>query len=738
MFKVRYKPVTVHAVKYSTILWPALNFDICLSVQTIKQIKEIEEQLCSGSERKEMALNAIDVGSLENFLLPAPSSVAILGQLMAIASTIDFSLEKHVPKDGFKHVKQPGSFRACLVQICTSGCDAFTTADKNMDKIRLYCMQFQGHVKDLLRIILKGSQQEKSILAPIYLHDMMEKAKKCLELAEKTESDFKILTTLLSEVSIAAITAKGLHESRLAEAILQTKIIEKRNELAKRQKCEIEEEKREVIEQLSTARRALDEATDKIPGPIHTVGIAIFEKTVSTLSTSACLFGLASLSTPVAITAVAAKGVGEIIWKLYEKTSKKENKEDNKIALKLALKHAPEIYALIRSLQINIERRLCQETINDDKEKKDKSERQDHNQTKDHDDIKWIQERFRTIVKELEQSSFSCHRAVEATRHVCNGSISVCVRLHQPKIDTKTTEDLLNEVKMISNQAENLKIQSDQLFSPGSESCFHLIVESLKDNDGMVKEATKNVLIKMESRKQTLKLMKRKQEVVKQRAREINQQQSQLLEDLLKTDLQKINFEEIIKTLMIGMQSLGKLDEQWHMMVAFFAHITNRIEVCISQETKTFEKVLHGTGYKLTAGTHGIILETAAGINSIAYSVGLIAETYTDISVKHLVGATAGLIGMIALHPEKDADTLRKKRVELNNKCVEAQKEIRNLAAERRDMALKHINEQFERIKKLGLKLPEVEDVRKNDICESVAESIRCISNIEKDSIEDQ
>lgn len=140
----------------------------------------------------------------------------------------------------------------------------------------------------------------------------------------------------------------------------------------------------------------------------------------------------------------------------------------------------------------------------------------------------------------------------------------------------------------------------------------------------------------------------------------------QLLEDLLKTDLKIINFEEVIRTLSKGIDALGMPDEQWHKIVMFFAHITNRIEVCISQETQIFEKVLHGTGYTVTAGTKKNILETASGINSIAYSVGLIAETYTDISHKHLVGASAGLIGMIALHLDKDADTLNDKRSELN------------------------------------------------------------------------
>lgn len=674
-----------------------------------------------------MALNAIDVGSLENFLLPAPTSVAILGQLMAIASTIDFSLEKHEPIDGFKHVKQPGSFRACLVQISTSGCDAFTTGHKNMDKIRLYCLQFQGHVKDLVRIILNGSTHEKSTLAPMYLNDMMEKSKKCLELAKKTESDFEILTALLSEVSMAAITAKKLHESNLANALVQTQVLKKRKEFAERQKCEIEEEKLEVIEQLSKAKSAFDEIQDKIPSPEQAVGIAIYEKVVNTLTTSACLFGLATISAPVAVSVIVTKGVVDLGKKVFENSSKEENKKDNTAAMKIALKNAPEIQGLLRSLNRNIERRLCQDTINHDTGNTQENQPQVDEKIKKHDEIQWISDKFESIVKELNESAFSDHNEVEATRHLCNCSMSVCVSLKQNRGDIKAVEDLLNEVKIIAKQAENLKIRSDLLFNLGSTACFNITVDPSNDNDEIVKQATENVLLKMESRKQTLEFVMQKQEAVKQKAHEMNQQQTRLLEELLKTNLQKIDFEEIIQTISKGMEALGQLHEQWNRMVIFFSQITSRIEICIYQDTQTFQKVLEGAGYKLTAGTHEIILETAAGINSIAYSVGLIANTYTDVSGKYLVGATAGLIGMIALHPEKDAIILDQKRRDLNKKCANAQVEIRKLADERREMALDHINKQFERIQSLELELPEVEDDRKIEIHECVAENSRYI-----------
>ncbi|CAG2242605.1 unnamed protein product [Mytilus edulis] len=83
-------------------------------------------------------------------------------------------------------------------------------------------MQFQGNVKDLVKIMLKGSPEDKTNIAPIFLHEIRKQANQCLELAKNTQSDFTNLTELLEEVSLAATSAKGLHEKQLSETVQQT------------------------------------------------------------------------------------------------------------------------------------------------------------------------------------------------------------------------------------------------------------------------------------------------------------------------------------------------------------------------------------------------------------------------------------------------------------------------------------------------------------------------------------
>ena len=68
--------------------------------------------------KEEMALIVGPNASWEDFLTPAPMCISLLGQLMVISTRADFSLELTPPKDGFKLMRWPNSFRASLVQVC--------------------------------------------------------------------------------------------------------------------------------------------------------------------------------------------------------------------------------------------------------------------------------------------------------------------------------------------------------------------------------------------------------------------------------------------------------------------------------------------------------------------------------------------------------------------------------------------------------------------------------------------
>lgn len=77
----------------------------------------------------------------EEYLTPAPLSIAIMGGLVFISSSTDFSININAPKNGYEFIKYHDSFRACLLQVCNSGWWAFNEAHKSMDQIRLHKFQ---------------------------------------------------------------------------------------------------------------------------------------------------------------------------------------------------------------------------------------------------------------------------------------------------------------------------------------------------------------------------------------------------------------------------------------------------------------------------------------------------------------------------------------------------------------------------------------------------------------------
>ena len=85
---------------------------------TIESINRARNALSKGEDlREEMALIVSPHTNWEDFLSPAPMCICLLGELMAMSTTADFTLENTPPRDGFKLMRWPSSFRASLMQV---------------------------------------------------------------------------------------------------------------------------------------------------------------------------------------------------------------------------------------------------------------------------------------------------------------------------------------------------------------------------------------------------------------------------------------------------------------------------------------------------------------------------------------------------------------------------------------------------------------------------------------------
>ena len=53
----------------------------------------------------------------EHFLVPAPMTIAFIGQVMLISTYKDFPLDTNTPTGGFKLLRNQKSFRASVLQV---------------------------------------------------------------------------------------------------------------------------------------------------------------------------------------------------------------------------------------------------------------------------------------------------------------------------------------------------------------------------------------------------------------------------------------------------------------------------------------------------------------------------------------------------------------------------------------------------------------------------------------------
>ena len=71
--------------------------------ETVKKLDKAVASVTRGNDKKEeMMMMASPYTNWGEYIVPAPLSIAILGELILMSGETDFSLEKRPPKDGFQ------------------------------------------------------------------------------------------------------------------------------------------------------------------------------------------------------------------------------------------------------------------------------------------------------------------------------------------------------------------------------------------------------------------------------------------------------------------------------------------------------------------------------------------------------------------------------------------------------------------------------------------------------------
>lgn len=205
--------------------------------------------------------------------------------------------------------------------------------------------------------------------------------------------------------------------------------------------------------------------------------------------------------------------------------------------------------------------------------------------------------------------------------------------------------------------------------------------------------------------------------------RKMDKEQTSVLEKLSKTKIEKNNFKEIQNTMKESLIVLSQLKEQWNRLVLYCENITSEIDVCLSQKTNILYRRFRDGGYSAGHNTRDVVLEMAASVNCVAYSVELIATAYTDISIHHLIPNTASIVELVAYDPAEEGEQLDRRRKQINNDCKEAKAKINALAEKSRKVIERKIDDIYERLEEQLNKLPSLTQAKVEEIKENVEKS---------------
>ncbi|XP_048865244.1 uncharacterized protein LOC125739311 isoform X3 [Brienomyrus brachyistius] len=169
----------------------------------------------------------------EEYLMNVPLAVAILGELVSVSPTSDFSIDP--PEGGFKYIKYPDSFHACLMQVANSGWTAFSEAHKNMEQIHLQVAKLPVYIEKAVSQIseepLQNPPSEQKENAATISED-------CIKLARLTQQNITQVKNLTEELLEASIRAKREHAPQMVQSSLEESVQEAvsyviKNELGK-------------------------------------------------------------------------------------------------------------------------------------------------------------------------------------------------------------------------------------------------------------------------------------------------------------------------------------------------------------------------------------------------------------------------------------------------------------------------------------------------------------------------
>ena len=669
---------------------------------------EVNKKLTRGADLKDDALLMMEpYNNWEEKIMPAPYAIAILGQLIVISSMSDFPLT--APKDGFKYVQWPDSFRASLAQVSGEGYKAFNLAHNAMDEIKNATNMVPNFMKDAVSILIQGSDFDVKETLPVVLENIEGIAIVCKERSEGVAKKFEHVMNIILELQQSCVQTKSVSEKELKRLRLQITQQKQKQEQLEDNNKRFKEQYDKVNANLEKYTKEYDKAMKEVPSGGDLLLYNFVDACTNVISgvTSILTFGMGGSSQQT------------------EGSSSSKNKQDEKHQQPKTESYTTfEDHALydigarlskpvddlslffdgnnkLKKILINghLEKTLnaqmfCLESILDDAKSQHSSNplRQD----------------ILNVCKE----AIKCYKDIENGEYV-------------------DTSKLKEKVAVVSAQAMRINTQCSTAVNRDLlQNDPPLKRSKYKSNAGMstAQQAIKNAHFKIDAASQRLAEVEKNFAAAQDNMLKNSEELTKALNKITEFNAAEATTKDVIEVLRNGINQLGKLQEQWSQLSQFFDQIANLIKTNLKTNLNTFIQYTDKgrntrlEGYTVSQGMRNIIYKTTFEAVKYSYLVNHLSSGYFQVSDKYLMNSVSSLGNLLSIESPNE---IQRAQLELTNNCENTVQEIKMLIQGHAKEFKRRISNRMDAIKtEYDAVLPPISNEDRNEVQTMIKQGI--------------
>ncbi len=675
-------------IPHKTIIFIFFFLSRNRKVMTSAIVKSTKSLTTAEDMRNQTKLIMQPYANWEEYLTPAPLSIAILGELVFISSSTDFSINKNTPKNGYKYIKYPDSFRACLMQVCNSGCWAFNEAHKSMDQIRFHTAQVPDYMKAAVKILFEGNDEVVKALLPDQLGNIKVIADECLELSIVAEKRFTDVIHIIQELLEACVNAEHFYGEEMAAIKKKIEEGKLREESALETKKRTEKAMSAMENELDEAHESYKKALDSLPTGWEMIGMDFVSGI--TESVAGIINGVASV--------ISQPGQMKVCSATTAKSGPKSCIKDKESDM------VDEINVYSKSAEILKCAQNIQQQLNEKGKGKDIDWTNLYDQKHKTTKTDFVANQYERISETL-QDIPDCPANKQA-QGLCKKGMKICNELAtyapEGKCDKDKCAEIIKEVSALIKSARCFDSKSKGFTNSPAISQKPPMMskeENKSENTSPSQRATENARFAIEQSRAQLNKTRETYEKCVENLEKNQKELTDILVTMRNCELKEINFKTTIEMLIKGMDSMGRVKEQWEKMVHFFQMVSNIVKTSLSKTLKNFVSIsekIQALSYNAKLFSKDLLYTQASQACNIASLVHMISGTYTDVSNKYLMDRISSLGKLMAM--DKRAPEFENERRQLQNSCDEAQKGILRLVLKNKEEYNQKSTARLERI----------------------------------------